>query len=117
MDEYETEAEWFAKENLFNKKESDGYFGYFIKQCLGKRTCTIDANKLNMTKRCKDKYDNKDATLMLVALCKTSAVDLAVGYGDKTYAERTISKDDFSIIILITDFLIVILFIIFYNRL
>lgn len=52
-----------------------------------------------------------------MAQCKISKVDVAIGYDGQTYHEETVEKDDFTIIVILCDIAVIILYIAFYNRL
>lgn len=55
--------------------------------------------------------------MILVAECRTNEVDVSVSYDDQYNYQRTVTKDEFTVLVVAIDVLVVILYIIFYNRL
>lgn len=55
--------------------------------------------------------------IMLVGMCEMEEVDVSVGYGGTTYAQRTVTKDQFTILVVIVDILAILLLMGFYSRL
>jgi hypothetical protein len=117
MSDYESEGDFWNNYNLFGKTESRDFFKYFKKTCVGKRSCQVEFDKLEMAQRCNDLIEDEEKALLLVAQCRTNEVDMSVGYDGQTYAKRTVTKDDFTVAVILADIVIVILYIAFYNRL
>lgn len=52
---------------------------------------------------------------MAVAMCEMEEVDVAVGYGDQNF-ERTVTTDQFTILVVIIDIIVILLLFAFYDR-
>ena len=59
---------------------------------------------------------SKTKPIIFVAQCRTNEVDVSVSADEYSY-ERTVTKDEFTVLVVCIDILVVILYIVFYNRL